>query len=211
MMLQQIPIQEISTLAILLPLGWALVKFKTGGLKLRLFFVFLLLGAMIDGLGWFLYLNGFGFYFHSILQYFYLWFEALFFIWLAFEFLEFDKRAVLKKGFLVLIRLLFAVEGFTRFVLGFGTGKFTGFVYAVFLVVSAFLMAFALLRIAETREDLLTYSWFWILSGIFFYSFGTFFIDLLSYTDFGTHIWGLRNVVNIIQYGFFVVGLVRVR
>lgn len=204
-------IQEISTSAILVPLGMAIFRLKTGDRKFRLFFVFLLMGAMVDGLGWFLYLNGYSFYFHSILQYFYLWFEALFFIWLAFEFLEFDKRAVLKKGVLAFINSLFVAEGIIRFVLGFGTGEFTGFVYAVFLVVSAFLVAFALLRMAETREDLLTYSWFWILSGIFFYSFGTFFIDLLSYTDFGTHLWGLRNVVNIIQYGFFVLGLVRVR
>jgi hypothetical protein len=51
-MLQSIPIQEISTLAIWIPLIMAGMRWKTGGRKIRLFFVFLLVGAIVDGFGW---------------------------------------------------------------------------------------------------------------------------------------------------------------
>lgn len=210
-MVLQIPIQEISTLAILIPLILAGIKLKTGDLKLRLFFVFLLFGAMADGLGWFLYLNEYSFSIHSIFQFLYLWFEALFFVWLAFEFLSFTNSEQVKKGMWIFLNLLFIVNGIYRFPLDNLGGTFSAIVYSLVLIISSFLVAFALLRMAESRDDLLKYAWFWILSGIFFYCFGSFFIDLLSYTDFGIHLWGFRNVVNIIQYGFFVLGLVRLR
>ena len=173
------------------------------------FFAFLLFGALVDGLGWFLYLNGYSFYIHAFFQFLYLWFEAIFFVWLAFEFLSFENNKFWKSLILFALNLLFVCDGFIRFILDHAGGNLRGFIYALMLVISSFLIAFALLRIAESREDIMQYPWFWILSGIFFYCFGSFFIDMLSYTDFGSQLWGFRNVVNILQYGFFVVGLVR--
>jgi hypothetical protein len=208
-MLQSIPIQEISSAAIWVPLIWAGLRLKAGDRKLRLFFVFLVFGALVDGLGWYLYLNQQSFFVHTFFQFFYLWFEALFFAWLAFQFLNFGKRKFWKFTVPLLIHMLFLTEGVNKFLWTTPNGDITEFVHAFILIQSSFLMAFALLRMAEMQEEIMKNPWFWILSGIFFYCFGTFFIDLLSFTDFGPQLWGFRNSVNIIQYVFFVVGLAR--
>ena len=103
--LSSIPIREISTCAILLPLGFAAYKFKTGDLKVRLFFLFLLLGALVDGLGWYIYGNELQklYIYHTLFQFAYLFFEALFFVWLCTELLIHQKVKLFRKSFFVLI------------------------------------------------------------------------------------------------------------
>lgn len=211
-MLNQIPIQEISTLAIWIPLILAGLKLKTGDRKLRLFFVFLLVGAIADGFGWLVYrvfeIESLG-DFHAYFIYFYLWFEAIFFTWLIFEFLQTNKNQFWKKALWTGISLLFLMEGIIRF--GFGNPKdiYTSFLISGILVLNAFLMAFALLGLAERNGEIMSDPWFWILSGIFFYSFSCFFIDMLAYTNMGQELWRFRTILNVIQYVFFVVGLVK--
>ena len=210
--LSNIPIQEISTCVILLPLGLAAFRFKTGDLKIRLFFLFLLLGALVDGLGWFVYGNGLQQFYlhHALFQYCYLFFEAMFFVWLCSEFLHLPSIKQIKTGFLVLLAAAFLIKG--GILLGnlnepFRPSALNSLMDGVFLASISFLSAFALLQIAERVSNILSYPWFWILSGIFFYCFGSFFIDLMLGIGFMDDIWGMRNMVNIIQYIFFITGL----
>ena len=149
--INNIPIQEISTCAILVPLLLAASRLKTGDFKIRLFFLFLLYGALVDGYGWFVYSTDRNPVPHSILQYSYLFFEAIFFVWLCTEFLNYTKAKVLRTVFYVLL---------------FGTFLFKGF--------------------------------------------GSFFIDIMVKTGLFINLWKLRNYVNIIQYGFFCIGILKI-
>ena len=211
-MFKSIPIQEISTLAIWIPMILAGMRWKTGDQKIRLFFVFLVFGAITDMVGWWIYgvmadleLGKY----HAYLLYFYLWFEALFFIWLVFEFLQTTNNSLWRKVLWVGIALLFMIEGMIRFVFGSPMDIYTSFIISGMMVLNAFLMAFALLGLAEENGEIMRDPWFWILSGIFFYSFSVFFIDMLSYTDLGQELWPFRTIINMIQYIFFVVGLLK--
>lgn len=211
-MLNQIPIQEISTLSIWIPLILAGLRWKTGDFKLRLFFVFLLFGAVVDGLGWASYANQEYFWLNraaSYGQFLYLWFEGLFFIWLAYEFYQTNRSQFWRKVLWIGISLVFVIDAFNRYGVEEPNRIFSSFVYSGILVLSSFLMAFALLRIAEQKEEIMKEPWFWILSGIFFYSFSCFFIDMLTFTEFAEGLWRIRVVFNMIQYVFFVVGLVK--
>ena len=213
-MLNQLPIQEISTFAIWIPMILAGMRWKTGDQKIRLFFVFLLFGAITDGFGWLVYGilenleigNS-----HAYLLYFYLWFEALFFIWVVFEFLETKRNPFWKRVLWIGISILFLIEGVIRFGFGNPMDIYTSFIVSGVLVLNAFLMAFALLGLAEKNGEIMRDPWFWILSGIFFYSFSVFFIDMLTYTAIGPELWKFRTLLNMIQYVFFVVGLVKMR
>lgn len=211
-MLNEIPLQELSTISIWIPLIFAGFKFKTGDRKVRLFFVFLLFGAVSDSMGWIAYAilqSEITMDIHSYVQFFYLWFEALFFIWLAYEFYRIPSRVLWKKVLWVITSLFFLVDAFNRYGPFEHYEAFSSFIYSGVLVLSSFLMAFALLRIAEENGEIMAEPWFWILSGIFFYSFSCFFIDMLTFTEYTEGLWRFRVIFNMIQYVFFVVGLVR--
>ncbi len=206
-------LQTISSLAIWIPILFALSKLKTGDTKFRLFFVFLVFGAMVDGFGLVIhyFLPRELYYYHGIFQILYLCFETMFFVWLCFYFLEFNKKNKWRNILLIGFSGLFITEFVLRFVVSSPNDSLSAFIYSFFLVTSSFLSAFALLRIAENKGEILRYTWFWILSGIFFYSLGSFFVDILSYTSIGASIWSIRVFANIIQYGFFVVGILRIK
>jgi hypothetical protein len=204
-------LQTISSLAIWIPILFALFKLKTGDIKCRLFFVFLLFGALVDGFGLIIYyfLSRELFYYHGIYQILYLWFESLFFVWLCFSFLEFNQSNKWRNILLLSFSGMFITEFILRIVISIPNNTFFAFIHSFFLVTSSFLSAFALLRIAENTGEILRYSWFWILSGIFIYCFSSFFVDMLGYTAIGRGIWSIRVLANIIQYCFFVVGLLK--
>lgn len=211
-MFQTIPIQEISSAAIWIPLILAGLKWKTGDKKLRLFFVFLLFGALTDGLGWLAYVilqTDLLQDIHPYVQFFYLWFEVLFFVWLAYSFYRTKSRVFWRKVFWIVSSLTFLIDGVNRFGPGEHNETFSAFVYSGVLVLSAFLMAFALLHLAEEKGEILREPWFWILGGIFFYCFSCFFIDMLGFTNLAEGLWPYRVILNMIQYVFFVVGLVK--
>jgi hypothetical protein len=169
-------------------------------------------GAIVDGFGWLAFgilkSNVLG-DFHAFFLFAYIWFEALFFIWLVFEFLRTSINSYWKKVLWIGTSSLFIMEGIIRF--GFGNPEdiYTSFLISGMMVLNAFLMAFALLGLAETNGEIMRDPWFWILSGIFFYSFSVFFIDMLSYTELAIELWRFRTILNLIQYGFFVVGLLK--
>lgn len=212
--LNSIPIQVISTCAILVPLLLAAFKLNTGDSKIRLFFIFLLFGALVDAYGWYVYSNEQNPIPHSILQYSYLFFEAIFFVWLCTEFLNFTKAKVLRKVFYILLFMTFVYKGWVLYSTNWNSSlaaEINSLLDGVFLVSISFLSAFALLHIAEKEYNILQFPWFWILSGIFLYCFGSFFIDILVQTGLFISLFKLRNYVNIIQYGFFIVGVLKIK
>lgn len=204
-----IPFQEISTISIWIPLILAGIRLKTGGVKIILFFLFLTVGTFVDGIGWGMDLVQSNAFLLPIVLYFYLFFEALFFAWLAFEFLNGTKIKQLKKGVFISLIVVFLIRGYVVFFSGLDPITIVSFIDTGTMVLCSFLFGFALLNLAESESNLMQNPWFWILSGMFFYSFGTFFVDLIVSTKAGVALWPIRNIVNIIQYGFFVVGLLK--
>jgi len=200
-----VSIQEISSFSILVPLAIAGTKLRTGDLKLRLFFLFLLFGAVVDGIGFASYKANEIWKIHGYLLAFYLVYEAFFFLWIASFNFELGIRTRIRNSIGVVFILLFL----TKFYFDFFEGNilYSSIIQMFILIVISFILGFSLLRMAEQRDDILSYPWFWILAGIFLYSFGTFFIDALLYSQIIDRIWYTRNIINIIQYGFFVVGL----
>lgn len=198
-------IQEISSFSILLPLAVAGTRLKTGDLKLRLFFLFLLFGAVVDGIGFASYKANEIWKIHGYLLALYLVYEAFFFLWIASFNFESGTRTRIRFG----VGNVFLCCFITKFYFDFFKGSFLySSIFQMFvLVVISFILGFSLLRMAEQRDDMLLYPWFWIMTGIFLYTFGTFFIDALSYSQIADKIWYMRNLINIIQYGFFVTGL----
>lgn len=198
--------QEISSLAIFIPLMIVGLKLKTGNFKLYLFFAFLLAGALVDSLGYFANMTNQLRDLHAYFLIIYLFLEAFFFLWIGTYFLV--KK--IKKSIRLIIGLFFLIFFFVKYYLEFRQDIFIHpfFFSMSCLVVISLITGYSLLKMSEQDIDLLSFSWFWILSGIFLYSFGTFFIDALLYTKISTHIWFIRNYINIIQYGFFEVGLI---
>jgi hypothetical protein len=78
-------------------------------------------------------------------------------------------------------------------------------------IIAAFLSGFALLQLIEKEETVLSLPRFWILLGIFFYCFCTFFIMGFLNTLLAQKIWFLNNIINIITYGFYSIGLLKLR
>ncbi len=203
-------IQVISSFSIFLPLILAAIKLKTGDLKLRLFFVFLFIGALVDFIGWINFRTTIeiGILKSVILAYSII--EAMFFTWTATVFIVQPGKKRIRILLGCLICFLFAIRFI--FIYQFNPNLFLSpIVESLYLVSTAFLTGFSLLKMAENVNDILKYSWFWILSGIFFYSFGSFFVDAFKGTEVISEIWIIRNIINIIQYIFFVIGLMMIQ
>lgn len=200
-------IKIISSFSILIPLLFGIGKMKTGEFKIRLFFAFLLIGFITDLLAFLNFKTELIIPHLGYIYFLYSFIESVFFTWIATAFL--DQK--LGKGIRVLlfpsICLVFALR-FLYMMQEVPSYSLSPIVDSIYLITTAFLSGFCLLRLAETEIDILMDSWFWILSGIFFYSFGSFFIDVFKGTIVIDKIWPIRNFINIIQYGFFVIGLI---
>lgn len=99
---------------------------------------------------------------------------------------------------LIIVRLVFLKES-------------PGQVFDPFYTISvSFLAGLAVLEMVE-RQDSSNSPIFWILLGMFFYCFCTFFIMGLLNTLISQRIWVLNNIFNIITYGFYSIGLWQLR
>lgn len=75
----------------------------------------------------------------------------------------------------------------------------------------AFLASFILLEMVERSNAVTTLPIFWLFLGIFFYCFSTFFLMEFLNTIFSQRIWVLSNIINIITYIFYSVGLWKIQ
>jgi len=203
---QQFVLKIISTLAILLPLFINLLRIKKAGLVGWLFLCFLFMGFFSDVLMWYLYIksvkgiSGPVFTLYSL-------FEALFFFWVI-QYLT--ESSVLKS-----IARIFLFAAFPLWIGGF-------FIYPLFIegqtaqyipfstayeVITSFLSGFALLYLAEHEKMILRMGSFWFFLALFFYCFCTFFIMSMLGSFLSLSLWPLNNIINIITYIFYSVGL----
>jgi hypothetical protein len=197
-------LKVISTLSILVPLTWNGIKLKEAGTLGWLFFGFLLAGFLTDMSLWYIQSRGItGLSLHLFNAYSCL--EAIFFFWLL-RYLTPSQILAKAAGFLLygspvvcFLLLVLPVDSHRETA---QSGSFVTF----YEVSTAFLAGFTLLAMAEKGERLYE-SWaFWLILGIFFYCFCTFFVMTVLGSRLSLSLWWLNNLVNILTYLFYSLG-----
>lgn len=135
--------------------------------------------------------------------------EAMVFFWLIYHNATLKLIAKISKGLLIITPIVWILGMIIR--AGYMNTS-PGRVFDPFYEVSvAFLIGFLLLKMVEEMTLISQLPIFWILLGIFFYCFCTFFMMGFLNTVLSQQIWFLNNIINIITYIFYSVGLMQIR
>lgn len=199
---QRILFSGLASLPILIPIGFAIRAYATAGLAIRLFLFFLLIGLTTDLTMWFLIYNK---HYDYLLPVFsaYSLVDSLFCFWLI---QNLAAPSPLKKIALISLWLMPPLWLASIFI-----ESVTIPFETIYEIVVSFLSGFLLLKIAESEGSVISNPFFWLLLGIFFYCFSTFFLMTLLGTEISQKVWWLNNVINMITYIAFAVGLSKAR
>ncbi|MBX2914403.1 MAG: hypothetical protein KF856_03915 [Cyclobacteriaceae bacterium] len=200
-------VQQFSVWGIVVPLGIGLLHYKTADFNLRLFIGFLVVGFITDVSMFVIHRTAYSNHLTTIITIYSL-VEAGMFFWLIWKN---AKHKILVRLSAVLFWIT-PVLWLTLLIVRFGFLKESpGQLFDPFYSISvSFLAGFTILEIVE-REEPVSHAIFWILLGMFFYCFCTFFIMGLLNTLLSQRIWVLNNVFNIITYCFYSMGLWQLR
>lgn len=188
----------------MLPIGIALARQWSAGIELRMFLYFLLAGFITDMTMWLMVeLNHLSHLFTVFIVYSLI--ESLFFFW----FLSRHLSGRLRRFSSIMCILAFPFWLLVVFIPATFYGDYSGsqFYDPGYEVTAAFLSGFALLKMAEQGELFLRTPNFWLLMGIFFYCFCTFFVMVFVDTFLSQKLWFVNNIINIITYAFYSFGL----
>lgn len=204
-------IHRISVFIVWVPFIWISNIGSKLDNSIILFRWFLFASGLIDLIGFLIPLTEEGDWIYYPIHLIYLFIEGILILLICFKFIAWKepiKSEVKRFGlyFLVICTLII----FITLILMNDLELFidlSSIFSATLLIVFSFVSAFALLGLAESNIELLSYPWFWILSGILIYSMGSFFIDLLIPADIAHHVYFMRHVINILRSCFFIVGV----
>lgn len=198
-------IRIVSIFSILVPLSIGFWRRKDFDKGLGYFWVFLVFAFAVD-IGIYTWVRTGNNKVASLIYGLYSLAEALVFL----GFIRYSSGNLLLKRFVSLMWVLSLLHwlGLTIFSLATPASNFliSAVFDPVYQVIAAFLAGFVLLEIVEKNPKPLQMPAFWILLGIFFYCFCTFFILGLVNTILGQQLWWLHNIFNITAYGFYAVG-----
>jgi hypothetical protein len=200
-------LHQITTYTTLIPLCAGILRFKTAAPLLRLFLFFLAYGFVTDVLIGMLYETHKSLS-HSIYLYYSLA-ESIFLLCII-GFIA-NERLVKKLCYTTAAMMIpfWIILFYVRFFIFYIEVKVpepqSVFDPSYQVIVAAF-SASLMLRMAEEKKDLERSPVFWIVVGIFFYCFTTFFISLFQDTDFIGSIWYIHNLTSIISNLFFTIG-----
>jgi hypothetical protein len=197
-------IQIVSIVAIIVPICIGLINLKRAGFELRLLLAFLVIGLITD-LTMF-YLVGINRTTHLLTIFnVYSLTEALFFYWFIWRNVNnvFFERMLNVLLFLTpLFWLIFVVlYPNTLFTEATASQVFD----TIYEIMAAFLSGYVLLKMVEREDTVLKVPHFWVLMGIFFYCFCTFFIMSFLNTQLSQQIWFLNHIINILTYLIFCI------
>lgn len=189
-------LQITSTFSVVLPLALGCWYARAASLAVRGFLFLLFIGFMVDLSGWYFYLT------HNAdanlyVRHFYDLFETLAFIWFL---NHVTSRKLLKK---ILKWAPFPIVLF--WASRFANLEFISVYKASTEVAIAFTAAFILIEIVERNQRPFRIVVFWILIGLFFYCFTTYFLMGLLYTNLG-RVWYAHTVVNIVTNLIYCIG-----
>lgn len=190
-------LQVISTFSVLLPVVMGLLFFREIGSLFWYFIGFLIVGFLVDFAGWIFYIteNGDA---NNVVRYAYSLFEPLFLIWFLGQFGPNTKLKFLLKNVWIIILPLWLISVFSNDF--FPIYKTTTQIF----ISSA--SCFYILKFVEKESNIIHDLTFWVLIGIFFYNFCTFFLMGFLNTTLGLDLWYLHNVINVLTNLLYFVG-----
>ncbi len=206
-------LQSLSAGIVWAPFLVLTIKIFNGGKEYLLFWFFLLSSGLLDLIGFILPEGDEGDRIYYPFHLIYLFVEGILIVRFSLHRINLDlktKHQLRKTLSLIvllctlLIPLTLLDSNWERFI------NLSSIFSGGLLVTFSFLSAFGLLGLAETTYDLLRNPWFWILAGIFVYSFGSFFIDLLIPSQMAYYVYFLRHVLNVLRGIFFLIGVFKI-
>jgi hypothetical protein len=202
-------VQIASVLAILLPIVIGVINFKKAGSDLRLFVIFLVIGFCTDATMFYLAQLKEPKYLVEIFTSYSL-IESIFFFWTIYK----NGRSKIMQQVVLALALatpFFWIGLVFAFPLAADTAT-RGRVFDTFYeIATAFLAGLVLLQMAEKEKSITAVPAFWILAGIFFYCFCTFFMMGFLRTYLSQRIWFLNNIINIFSYLLYSIGFWQLR
>jgi len=190
-----------STFSVLAPLFLLLKNFKSYELEIKALALYLAVGFFIDMAGWYFYStkNSAA---HYGLHHAYDLFEAVFLFWFLGRVSPYPRlKNIFTQTWIVLVPF---------WAMRFFYPEWTGWFKISSQVIIAFASCFFILRLVEKTEDVFRNLVVWILLGIFFYCFCTYFI-LGALALVLAKAWFSHNLVNITTNLIYCIGLIRAK
>ncbi|MFM9839497.1 MAG: hypothetical protein ACKVOQ_14605 [Cyclobacteriaceae bacterium] len=179
-------------------------KWKAAGIHFRLFLFFLLIGLCTDVSMYYLRETGQSKYLPIVFTIYSL-IESIVFYWMILENAKSKPLKLILKS-LIFVTILFWILIHVLSFLALLEQKPGQLFDPFYEVAVAFMAGFTLLQMVESEDAISRMPNFWILLGIFFYCFCTFFIMGFLNTLLSQKIWFLNNIFNIISYLFYAIG-----
>jgi hypothetical protein len=208
MEISRLTLQVLSGLLALIPIAIGLKALSVDRVLAGVLVIFLSIGILTDvSMG--VLVNSGNISLATKVFQLYSLFEALIFLWCTHRLTDVQQQKKAARYVACFIPFFWASCMFVLpFILkGFNYGS--AIFDSTYEIILAFLTGFAILHYTEKNDRLLDLPQFWILFGIFFYCFGTFFIMIFVKTFLSQRIWFINNVVNVLTYGIYAVGLYR--
>jgi hypothetical protein len=196
-------LQIISSFSVLLPILLGLIVFKSRDFIIRIFLIFLVIGFVTDLAGWYFYLTQ-NWQTNVQVQHVYILLESVFLLWFVSNFIGHKTfKAIVSKLWIVAIPL---------WALALFMGKDAITIFKVTSqVIVASLSSFCLLKFIEKSEAVIKQITFWLLIGVFFYNFCTFFFMSLLASQTGWNLWYIHNITNILTNLIYAAGFLQCR
>ncbi len=190
-------LQVISTLSVLLPIVLGSVHFKGIDYIFKGFVLFLMAGFVVDMAGGIFALTGFteGNY---VSKYVYNIFEPLFLCWILGKISSNSRLKFLLKIAWIIIIPLWLISVFPN--------DFFSIYKTTTQIFIAFASSFCILEFVEEDSRITDKLGFWVLIGIFFYNFCTFFFMSFLNSTLGLNLWYLHNVINVVTNLIYFLG-----
>jgi hypothetical protein len=188
-----------STFSVLVPLFLLLRHFKSYSIEIKALALFFMVGFSVDMATWYLYSIQNTTIYYGI-HHAYDLFEASFLFWFLGKVSPYSKAKVLfSKAWIVLVPF---------WLMRFYTPEWIGWFKTFTQIMIAFASCFFILRLVEKTENISRNLVVWILLGIFFYCFCTYFI-LGTLVFVFVKFWVSHNLVNITTNLIYCIGLLR--
>ena len=190
-----------STFSVLAPLFLLLRNFKNYSIEIKALALYLSIGFLVDMVSWYLYSSK-NFPANRGLHHAYDLFEAAFLFWFLGR-VSYSSRAKFIFSWIWIVLIPFWLMRFYH-------AEWAGWFKTSTQVLIAFASCFAILRLVEITEDISRDVVVWVLIGIFFYCFCTYFIlgTLVFVLD---NTWFSHNLVNITTNLIYCIGFIRAK
>lgn len=193
---QEYFLRVFSSLSVIAPIILGLVFFRRTKGLVYVFLYFLIFGLFIDLGGWFFYKTK-NIDASWVNRYIWDLVEPIFVVWFI---SKITQQNTLKKA---CSTMMFVFGG--SWLITTLSKNYLGYFRTMAGIILAFISAAVVLELIEKRRGRLTV-FSWIMLGMFFYFFNTFFIMAFINSKPGLDIWWLQNAINITTNIIYAVG-----